>query len=183
MSFKCLNPEQRDQNRPSSCTDGNQREYYSYSSTVGRGYGSVFSAVGAGRITAIRVWERYNSYIHGFQLRFGYSWTPVYGRSSGNLQQMELFDDEAIVQLSGKYAYDYIRYLSFTTSRGRTFIAGQPYGTSFNFYPAHDGSELRILSGRSDYRGITAIGAHWGTVVMDTDAAATESVSTAVTVH
>ncbi|XP_041664440.1 zymogen granule membrane protein 16-like [Cheilinus undulatus] len=135
---------------------------YSFSPTVGSGSGTSYSLSGEGRITGVRVWEAYNNYIYGFQFRYGYIWSEVVGFSNGDLQEMELFDGEAIIQISGKFNH-YIQSVVFTTSRGRTLRAGQPSGRSFNFYPEHSMAELIIISGR--YHGaITAIGAHWAVI-------------------
>uniref|UniRef100_A0A673WSP9 Zymogen granule membrane protein 16-like n=1 Tax=Salmo trutta TaxID=8032 RepID=A0A673WSP9_SALTR len=129
-------------------------QQYSYSPAVGLGSGTPFASSGEGHITAVRVWENNNAYINGFQLRYDYTWSPVFGHKVGEKQEMELLDDEAIVQVSGKYnPGDYVNYL--------------PSHISFNFYPAHVGSELRLLSGRSDGSGITSIGAHWGLMYME----------------
>ncbi|XP_036372212.1 zymogen granule membrane protein 16-like [Megalops cyprinoides] len=140
-------------------------QYYSYSPAVGSGSGSPYSTEGVGRITAVRIWENYSSYIQGIQLRYEYSWGPVIGRSSGTEQEILLFDGEAIIQVSGKYQqHNYIYQLVFTTNRGRSLLAGQASGLSFNFYPAHSESELRFISGRQNGNGITSLGAHWGMV-------------------
>ncbi|XP_036411170.1 zymogen granule membrane protein 16-like [Megalops cyprinoides] len=135
-------------------------QYYSYSSSVGSGSGSPYATTGEGRITAVRVWD--SSYIRGFQFRYDYAWTPVIGNTYGTELEMMLFEGEAIIQVSGKYQH-YIESLMFVTNRGRSLIAGAPSGWSFNFYPTHSGSELRLLSGRV-HGGITSIGAHWGMV-------------------
>ncbi|XP_064883657.1 zymogen granule membrane protein 16-like isoform X1 [Oncorhynchus nerka] len=158
------------------------KDPYSYSSAVGQGLGTPFASYGEGRITGVRVWEtnnyyyyyyyyyNYNSnnYISGFQLRYGNTWSPVFGNEGSVKQVMELFNDEAIVEVSGKYnPADYICYLVLTTNMGRTLSAGLPNQISFNFYPANMGNELRILSGRFNGAGITSIGAHWGLVDME----------------
>ncbi|KAJ8354220.1 hypothetical protein SKAU_G00217870 [Synaphobranchus kaupii] len=140
-------------------------QYYSFSPAVGRGSGTSYSSSGEGRITAIRVWEINGAYIRGFQLRYGYAWTPVYGRNINEELEMLLFEDEAIVQISGTYnPGNFIYQLIFVTNRGRFLMAGQPTGKSFNFYPRHSQSELRLISGRNDSSGITSIAAHWGMV-------------------
>uniref|UniRef100_A0A674EQ12 Jacalin-type lectin domain-containing protein n=1 Tax=Salmo trutta TaxID=8032 RepID=A0A674EQ12_SALTR len=137
---------------------------YSYSSAVGQGGGTPFASYGEGRITAVRV----NAYISGIQLRYGYTWSPVLGSKGGLKQEIELFNDEAIVEVSGKYnPADYICYLVLTTNMGRTLSAGLPNQVSFNFYPVNVGNELRLLSGRFNGAGITSIGAHWGLVYME----------------
>ncbi|KAM9406061.1 zymogen granule membrane protein 16-like isoform 3-T4 [Salvelinus alpinus] len=158
------------------------KDPYSYSSAVGQGLGTPFASYGEGRITGVRVWETnnnyyyyyyyYNSnsnnYISGFQLRYGNTWSPVFGSEGGLKQEIELFNDEAIVEVSGKYnPADYICYLVLTTNMGRTLSAGLPNQVSFNFYPANMGNELRLLSGRFNGAGITSIGAHWGFVYME----------------
>ncbi|XP_023998505.1 zymogen granule membrane protein 16-like isoform X2 [Salvelinus sp. IW2-2015] len=159
-----------------SCLAMPIKEQYSYSPAVGLGSGTPFASSGEGRITAVRVWENNNAYINGFQLRYDYTWSSVFGREVGEKQEMELLDDEAIVQVSGKYnPGSYIYYLVFTTNRGRSLSAGQPSHISFNFYPAHVGSELRLLSGRSDGAGITSIGAHWGLMYMEEAGSSTSS--------
>ncbi|XP_064201838.1 zymogen granule membrane protein 16-like [Anguilla rostrata] len=135
-----------------------------YSPAVGRGSGNSFASSGEDRITGVRVWEISGSYIRGLQLKYDYTWTPVFGQSLNEQQEMLLFDDEAIVQISGKYnPGNYVYQLMFVTNRGRFLIAGQPIGTSFNFYPNHRQGELRLISGRSDSNGITSIAALWAT--------------------
>uniref|UniRef100_A0A4W5RGW3 Jacalin-type lectin domain-containing protein n=1 Tax=Hucho hucho TaxID=62062 RepID=A0A4W5RGW3_9TELE len=162
-----------------SCLAMPIRDPYSYSSAVGQGGGTPFASSGEGRITGVRMWETnnnyyyyyyYNSnaYISGFQLRYGNTWSPVFGHEGGEKQEMELFNDETIVEVSGKYnPADYICYLVLTTNMGRTLSAGQPSQISFNFYPANMGNELRLLSGRFNGAGITSLGAHWGLVYME----------------
>ncbi|CAG6015919.1 unnamed protein product [Menidia menidia] len=141
--------------------------HYSYSSAVGGGSGTSFSSGGEGRITAIRVWETSGSYITGLQLRYDYSWTPVLGRKVGHSNELDLFEGEVIIQISGKYQTTYIYQLIFVTSHGRSLTVGQPTQTSFNFYPVHPDAELRLLSGRFNGAGITSLGAHWGVVYME----------------
>ncbi|KAJ8415742.1 hypothetical protein AAFF_G00402990 [Aldrovandia affinis] len=142
-----------------------QPQYYSFSPTVGRGHGESFASVGEGRITGVRIWEQSNSYIKGFQLKYENVWTPIYGSTSNEETELLLFEGEAIVQISGKYnPPNYIYCLRFVTSRGRSLIAGQPTGNSFNFYPVDGQSELQIVSGRSDGTGIASIGAHWALI-------------------
>ncbi|XP_071326187.1 zymogen granule membrane protein 16-like [Trachinotus anak] len=141
--------------------------HYSYSLAVGGGSGTSFSSEGEGRITAVRVWEINNAYITGIQLRYDYIWSKRLGRVVGNAHELNLFDGESIVQISGKYHSNYIYQVVFVTSRGRSLIVGQPLQKSFNFYPAHSDAELRLLSGRFNGNGITSLGAHWGVIYMD----------------
>ncbi|CAJ1083206.1 zymogen granule membrane protein 16-like [Xyrichtys novacula] len=139
-----------------------QPQYYSFSPSVGSGSGTAYSLTGEGRITGVRVWDANNNYIYGIQFRYGYVWSPVVGFQSGDSNEILLHDDEAIVQVSGKYGH-YVQSLVFITNKGRSLFAGQPSGRSFNMYPANSRAELRFLSGR--YHGaITSIGAHWGMV-------------------
>ncbi|XP_023266213.1 zymogen granule membrane protein 16-like [Seriola lalandi dorsalis] len=141
--------------------------HYSYSLAVGGGSGTSFSSEGEGRITAVRVWETNNAYITGIQLRYEFIWSKKIGRAVGNPQELNLFDGEVIVQISGKYHSNYIYQVIFVTSRGRSLIVGQPIQNSFNFYPTHMDAELKLLSGRYNSNGITSLGAHWGVVYMD----------------
>ncbi|KAG8010249.1 Zymogen granule membrane protein 16 [Nibea albiflora] len=141
--------------------------HYSYSNAVGSGIGSAFSISGKGRITSVRIWEVPNSYITGIQLRYENIWASRAGRYYGTIHELNLFDGEFIAQISGKYySSNYIYQLIFVTSRGRSLIVGQPIQTSFNFYPIHVDAELRMLSGRTNGAGITALAAHWGAVYM-----------------
>ncbi|XP_030215718.1 zymogen granule membrane protein 16 [Gadus morhua] len=140
-------------------------EFSSYSSAIGLGAGTPFSAKGEGSITGVKVWEHPNSHITGIQLRHGANWGSVLGIVTTSELSMELFEGEAIVQVSGKFnPVDYIYQLTFRTNRGRSLIAGQPFQVSFNFYPKFARAELRMLSGRSNDKGITSLGAHWGIV-------------------
>ncbi|KAM7384536.1 hypothetical protein PAMA_011748 [Pampus argenteus] len=139
-----------------------QPQHYSFSPAVGSGSGSPYSLTGEGRITSVRVWAAYSNYIQGFQFRYGFIWSPVVGFQYGTPQEMELFENEAIIQISGKYAH-YLQSVVFVTNRGRSLIAGQPSGHSFNMYPDHSEAELRFISGRV-HGGITSIGAHWAVV-------------------
>ncbi|XP_024154240.1 zymogen granule membrane protein 16-like [Oryzias melastigma] len=135
---------------------------YSYSPSVGSGSGSSYTLTGEGRITAVRVWEYYRGHIYGIQFRYGYTWSNIAGYTYGAPQQMELYDGEAIVQISGKYSH-YLQTIIFVTNRGRSLYAGQPSGTSFNMYPEHQESELVFISGRY-HGGISSMGAHWAVV-------------------
>ncbi|XP_074543369.1 zymogen granule membrane protein 16-like [Halichoeres trimaculatus] len=137
-----------------------QTQYYSFSPGVGSGSGQPYSLSGTGRITAVRVWEANNNYIYGFQFRYGLIWSPIAGYKKSYIQEIELQADEAIIQISGKYAH-YLQSVVFTTSKGRTLRAGQPSGRSFNMYPEHPMAELRFISGRYS-GGITSLQAHWG---------------------
>ncbi|XP_054638142.1 zymogen granule membrane protein 16-like isoform X2 [Dunckerocampus dactyliophorus] len=139
------------------------QDYYSFSPTVGSGSGTSFMTKGIGRITAVRVWEQTGSYITGIQFRYDHIWTNLVGRNVGEPQEIMLHSGEKIIQVSGKYySVNYIYQLIFVTSTGRTLICGQPTQGSFNFYPIYPEAELRLLSGRSNGVGITALGAHWG---------------------
>ncbi|XP_024154226.1 zymogen granule membrane protein 16 [Oryzias melastigma] len=135
---------------------------YSYSPSVGSGSGSSYTVTGEGRITAVRVWEYYSGYIRGVQFRYGYSWSNIAGYTYGYPHEMELYDGEAIVQISGKYSH-YLQTIIFVTNRGRSLFVGQPSGTSFNMYPEHQETELVFISGRY-HGGLTSLGAHWAVV-------------------
>lgn len=92
-------------------------------------------------------------------MRYGAIWSPVVGSQSGDAIEMQLFDDEAIIQISGKYAH-YIQSLVFVTNTGRSLRAGQEAGYSFNMYATHKQAELRFISGRVQ-GAPTALEAHW----------------------
>ncbi|XP_077405821.1 zymogen granule membrane protein 16-like [Vanacampus margaritifer] len=142
--------------------DSTDSQSYSFSPHVGSGLGLSYALTGNGRITGVRVWEAYNNFIYGLQLRFGYTWNRPIGYQYGHILEINLFDDEAIVELSGKYAH-YIQSLVFTTNLGRSLHAGQPRGHSFNMHPITEKAELRFISGRF-HGAITSIGAHWAVV-------------------
>ncbi|XP_024154276.1 zymogen granule membrane protein 16 [Oryzias melastigma] len=137
-------------------------QHYSYSPSVGSASGSEYSLTGTQRITAVRVWENYGGSIRGIQFRYGAVWSDVAGNTYGTLQEIELWDGESIVEVSGKYSY-YLEYLIFTTNQGRFLHAGQPGGSSFNMYPSFEGAELVFISGRQN-GAITSLGAHWAVV-------------------
>uniref|UniRef100_A0A3Q3G7N2 Jacalin-type lectin domain-containing protein n=1 Tax=Labrus bergylta TaxID=56723 RepID=A0A3Q3G7N2_9LABR len=137
-----------------------QPQYYSISPAVGSASGTEYSLTGHGRITALRVWDQNGNYIQRF--RYGYIWSKIVGFKSGDVQEIELFEDEAIVQISGKHSH-YVQSVVFMTNKGRSLIAGQPSGRSFNMYPESSMAELRFLSGRY-HGGITSMGAHWAVV-------------------
>ncbi|XP_049606281.1 zymogen granule membrane protein 16-like isoform X2 [Syngnathus scovelli] len=129
---------------------------------VGSGQGVSYAITGTGRITGVRVWDANSNVIHGFQFRYGHTWTDVVGREWDQKQEIELFDNEVIVAISGKYGHN-IQSVVFTTSLGRSLFAGQPSGHSFNMYPENEKAELRFISGRF-HGAITSFGAHWGVV-------------------
>ncbi|XP_030268701.1 zymogen granule membrane protein 16-like [Sparus aurata] len=135
---------------------------YSFSPAVGSGSGTAYSITGQGRITAIRVWENSGNLIYGIQFRYGFIWSPAVGHRNGVPTEMELFDGEAIIQVSGKYSH-YVQSVIFTTNRGRMLHAGQPSGTSFNMYPTSPEAELCFISGRV-HGALTSLGAHWAVV-------------------
>ncbi|KAM9737319.1 zymogen granule membrane protein 16-like isoform 1-T2 [Menidia menidia] len=141
------------------CVLAKDQPLYSFSPAVGSGGGSTYSITGEGRITAVRVWELSRNYIYGFQFCYGFMWTPVVGFISGEPHEFELHDDEAIIQISGKYSH-YIQSLVFTTNKGRSLHVGNPSGNSFNMYPENRDAELHIISGRV-HGGISSIEAHW----------------------
>ena len=104
------------------------------------------------------------------QLRYGFTWSPVVGYIGNDVHEIELFDDEFIVQISGKFAH-YIQTLMIVTNRGRSLIAGQPSGQTFNMYAIHPRAELRFLSGRV-HGGLTSIASHWAVLSMPTNGTA-----------
>ncbi|XP_034553808.1 zymogen granule membrane protein 16-like [Notolabrus celidotus] len=152
----------------SSCLAAPTSIGFSYSNSVGQGSGTSYSTQGTGRITTIRVWERPRSFVASFQLCYDYICTDKIGRAAGNLQEMHLYEDETIIQVSGKHN-GYIYHMVFVTSRGRFLSAGHPSGDTFNFFPTDMRAGLRILSGRYDKVGITSLGAHWGEVIFNTN--------------
>ena len=93
------------------------------------------------------------------QIRFGSNWSGFSGSQSDNPVEMELFEGESIVQVSGKVGR-YVQWLVFTTNTGRSLYAGQPDANSFNMYAGHKEAELRSISGQFE-GGITSIKTHW----------------------
>ncbi|XP_024864694.1 zymogen granule membrane protein 16 [Kryptolebias marmoratus] len=146
--------------------------YYSFSPQVGSGTGTTYTITGEGRITAVRVWESYSSQIRGIQFRYNYIWSPVAGNAYSNPTEIELYEGEYIVQVSGKYA-SYLQSVVFTTSMGRSLYAGQPSGNSFNMYPDNPKAELVIISGRFS-GGIRSLGAHWAVIDPSFNSTATD---------
>uniref|UniRef100_A0A671VS27 Jacalin-type lectin domain-containing protein n=1 Tax=Sparus aurata TaxID=8175 RepID=A0A671VS27_SPAAU len=138
-----------------------QRQY-SFSPAVGSGSGAAYSITGQGRITAIRVWEHTGNLIYGLQFRYGLVWSPAVGPRYGSPSEMELYDGEAIIQVSGKYNNN-VRAVMFTTNRGRTLYAGNLSGRSFNMYPTNPEAELCFISGRVQ-GALTSLAAHWAVV-------------------
>lgn len=132
---------------------------YSFSPSAGSGSGTSYSITGDERISAIRVWEYYRGHVYGIQVRYGSVWSRIAGYTYGRPLEFELFKDERIIQISGKYSH-YIQSLILVTSRGRSLQVGQPSGHSFNMYPHHPDAELRFISGRY-HGGLTSIQAHW----------------------
>ncbi|XP_038133015.1 zymogen granule membrane protein 16-like [Cyprinodon tularosa] len=143
-----------------------EESHYSFSPSVGSGSGTSYSITGEGRITAIRVWELYGNHIYGIQVRYGSIWSEVAGYTYSNPIEFELFNDERIIQISGKYAH-YIQSMIIVTNKGRSLFVGQPSGHSFNMYATHPDAELRFLSGRY-HGGLSAFQAHWA-VLDDTE--------------
>ncbi|XP_041932508.1 zymogen granule membrane protein 16-like [Alosa sapidissima] len=135
---------------------------FSFSPAVGGGSGTSYTILGDGRITAVRIWD--NGYIRGLQVRYGFEWSQLAGFTGGTELEFELFDGEFIVQVSGKFSR-YIQSLFIVTNRGRSMIAGQPSGTTFNMYAVHPMAELRFLSGRYN-GGLTSIATHWAILPM-----------------
>ncbi|XP_055020253.1 zymogen granule membrane protein 16-like [Boleophthalmus pectinirostris] len=141
-----------------------------FSKSIGGGRGISFASNMTGPITGVKVWEHYDyegciSRIHcigGIQFRYDTEWSDVTGRTHGMTQEIELFDEEFIIQLSGRYDDERIYLLIFVTSRGRSLIAGTTNGDAFNFYPVHPDSELQMLGGHYNGTCITSLAAHWG---------------------
>ncbi|XP_066433664.1 zymogen granule membrane protein 16-like [Eleutherodactylus coqui] len=135
----------------------------SFVGEYGAGGGTPFSFSSEqlnGPITGLRVRE-HPSYIMGIQFRYGGSWAPYYGSSSGTLHEVLLHQGENIIQVSGKWS-SYVTELIFVTSRGRMLRFGQPSGTSFNDFPLYAGTVLRYVSGRYTSSYLSSIGFHWG---------------------
>uniref|UniRef100_A0A8C7HA95 Uncharacterized protein n=1 Tax=Oncorhynchus kisutch TaxID=8019 RepID=A0A8C7HA95_ONCKI len=148
---------------------GAMNELHSYSTAVVQGGGTPFASYDPWTHEQTPL-TQHTFYIYcenpslflWFPLRYGYNWSPVFGHVAGVWE----------VQVSGKYnpgKYNpgNIYTLVFTTNRGRSLSAGQPYHVSFNFYPAHMGNELRPLSCRFNGADITSIGAYWGLVYLE----------------
>ncbi|XP_057684612.1 zymogen granule membrane protein 16-like [Corythoichthys intestinalis] len=136
-----------------------QTDQFSFSQPIGSGGGESFVLTGEGPITSIRLWERYNSYVTGIQLRYGATWSQVVGYQQGTVSELELFKDEAVIQISGKCT-SYVQSVVFMTNKSRTLQVGQPRGKCFNMYAANKEATLRIISGRFQ-NGFRSFAAHW----------------------
>lgn len=93
---------------------------------------------------------------------FSLSWSSLVVHRSGQALEIELFDGEAIIQISGKYAH-YLQTLMLTTNRGYALLAGQPSDTSLNTYLAYREAELCFICNRV-HGAIASTGAHWAVV-------------------
>ncbi|KAJ0003721.1 hypothetical protein NQD34_008819 [Periophthalmus magnuspinnatus] len=136
-----------------------EEQNYSFSELVGSRSGTSFRITGEERLTAVRTWDN-GAYIYAIQVRYGGIWSERVGSETGQMQEILLEDDEAVIQVSGKYS-TYINWLVFVTNKGRSMFAGQPAGTSFNMYPEHQGAELRFISGTSLRGALTGFATHW----------------------
>uniref|UniRef100_A0A3B3Z918 Jacalin-type lectin domain-containing protein n=1 Tax=Periophthalmus magnuspinnatus TaxID=409849 RepID=A0A3B3Z918_9GOBI len=65
------------------------------------------------------------------QVRYGGIWSERVGSETGQMQEILLEDDEAVIQVSGKYGLN-IQWLVFVTNKGRSLYSGQPTGWSFD---------------------------------------------------
>ncbi|XP_062813838.1 zymogen granule membrane protein 16 isoform X2 [Anolis carolinensis] len=105
-----------------------------------------------------------------FCLQFSYCrlWSEYVGGTDGEMQEIFLYDDEDIIQITGKYD-SYIQNLVFLTNKQRSFVfgasSGYTYhgyrGFTFNAVPLYRSAVLRYVSGRSASY-IDALGFHWG---------------------
>ncbi|KAK7899407.1 hypothetical protein WMY93_020260 [Mugilogobius chulae] len=143
-----------------------EEQHYSFSPLAGSNSGTPFSLTGEERITGVRVWDN-GGYIYGLQFRYGAIWSSIIGNSYGRVEEILLYDDEAIIQVSGKYSH-YIHAVVFVTNRGRSLFAGQFSGISFNMYPEFEGAELRFISGTL-HGSLTGLSAHWAVVSQDSN--------------
>ncbi|XP_003228266.4 zymogen granule membrane protein 16 [Anolis carolinensis] len=142
----------------------------SYSGEFGGSGGKRFSHAGnqmEGPITALRV--RANQYyIVGLQFRYCRQWSDYVGGTDGEMEEIFLYDDEDIIQITGRYD-SYIQNLVFITNQRRSFVFGAYNGYSyygyrgftFNAVPLYRSAVLRYISGRSASY-IDALSFHWG---------------------
>ncbi|XP_060639040.2 zymogen granule membrane protein 16-like [Anolis sagrei] len=142
----------------------------SYSGEFGGSGGKRFSQAGNqmdGPITAFRI--RTNKYyIVGLQFRYCRQWSDFVGGTDGETEEIFLYDDEAIIQITGRYN-SYLQNLVFITNQGRSFVFGAYngysyhgyYGFTFNAVPLYRHAVLRYISGRAASY-IDALSFHWG---------------------
>ncbi|MBN3319957.1 ZG16 protein, partial [Atractosteus spatula] len=98
------------------------------------------------------------------QIKYGKRWSPVYGYPNGQVQELQLYQKEAIIQVFGRRD-SHINQLIFSTNSGRSFIVGSSTGSVFNFYPVYHGAELRYITGSCNFDGISSFGVQWDRVV------------------
>lgn len=152
LAFLCVSALASDVQAKSSSYNGE------YGSVNGQRFSHSYNQM-EGPITALRVRANGN-YIIGIQVRYGKVWSDYVGGTYGDLDEIFLYPNESVIQVSGKYD-NYLRKLVFVTTKGRHLSFGGDTGTSFHAAPLHPNNILRFISGRaSDY--IYAIGLHWG---------------------
>ncbi|KAM9111659.1 zymogen granule membrane protein 16-like isoform 2-T2 [Pangshura tecta] len=144
-----------------SAGEKERQRRHSYSGEYGSG--TPFSYSGPDRwgpITALQVWEHCNSYISGIQLQFGHRWGELFGVKTGTALEVTLSPRERITQIWGKH-YTYVCQLIVSTDQGRSFVFGQPYGSSFNAVPLSRSEYLAFLTGHYSGSSLTGIAMHW----------------------
>ncbi|XP_036135646.1 zymogen granule protein 16 homolog B [Molossus molossus] len=128
----------------------------------GKGGGTYFSTSEdyENDITGIRVSISPIGIFRSIQLRYGSSWSELYGVSGGHSQEFILQPNEYIIGAYGSYKV-YLRHLILYTSTGRWATFGKDDGSSFIVYPSEIDKVLTGLFGQRQLLGITGIGFKW----------------------
>ena len=79
-------------------------------------------------------------------MRCGKVWSDYVGGTQGDLEELFLYPEESVVQVSGKYS-SYLRKLVFVTDKFHFLAFGKDTGTSFNAVPLDPNTVLRFISG------------------------------------
>ncbi|XP_058537059.1 uncharacterized protein LOC131483279 [Ochotona princeps] len=131
----------------------------------GPGGGSYFYFRGEeqGELRGIRVFVGLLGLIKGVQLQFGGHWSARYGAPGGHAHEFLLQAGERVTAVEGS-ARACIRYLRWTTSRGRQAAFGSPGGQLFSSQAPIPGQQLLTTNGQHRLLCLSGIGFKWGFV-------------------
>nr|XP_045017235.1 zymogen granule protein 16 homolog B [Jaculus jaculus] len=95
------------------------------------------------------------------QVKYGETWSDVYGTKGGTSKEFVLNPGEYITQVSGSYMIN-ILHVTVYTDEGRKAIFGNKVGTEFTVFPPKDGQVLKGFCGFYFLGGLKSIGFEWG---------------------